>query len=88
MPRSDGHTYADPLCQYRRPRTPAQLAAYFANQKPNPEHTRRLRAGIAEFRRMLDTRYPAPVAHEKDGAPLITTRRVVLSDVGTTPTRE
>jgi hypothetical protein len=86
MPRSDGHTYADPLCQYRRPRTPAQLAAYFANQKPDQAHVRALRAGIEEFRRMLAARYDH--AHEKSGAPLITTRRVVLSDVGTTPTRE
>lgn len=37
--------------------TPEQYERYRARHAPNPEHTAKLKAGIAEFRSMLERRY-------------------------------
>jgi hypothetical protein len=46
---------------YQRPRTLEEDARYRATQESDSAHVAHLRAGIAEFRRMLEQRYgPAP----------------------------
>jgi hypothetical protein len=39
---------------FRIARTPEQLAEYYSLQQPNPKHVSHLKAGIAEFRQMLE----------------------------------
>ena len=41
---------------YRRPRSPERLATYYAQQQPDKAVIEHLRAGIAEFRSMLNAR--------------------------------
>jgi hypothetical protein len=68
-PHPPRNSFGEVHFNYRQPRTPEQLAAYYANQRPNPKHVKILREGIAQFRRMLA---------QKDGPVLITPGRVVL----------
>lgn len=83
MPRDNCGAYLDPVSQFRRPRTPEQLEAYYANQQPNPKHVKILRAGIAEFRRMLEARYG-----QKNAPALITPERVGSPALGKQPAME
>jgi hypothetical protein len=49
-------TTSEPVCRYRRERTPQELRAYDRWQQTDPAVVAKLRAGIAEFREMLNAR--------------------------------
>jgi len=48
--------YIDERFSYRKPRTPEQLRAYWERQQPSAAVVAHLRAGIEEFREMLEAR--------------------------------
>jgi hypothetical protein len=60
MPRNPRHPKARSdyvHFSYQRRRTPAQTAAYRLWIQPDAAHVAKLRAGIEEFKQMLEMRY-------------------------------
>lgn len=57
------------LFNYRRQRTPEDLGRYYDSQQPDAAVVTHLRAGIAEFRAMLNARDALAALHALTGAP-------------------